>query len=310
MAAQRIIDSLDFLISLGLGVSVRVGNIQTIFLDLDVVVLGSRNLHINRDDILIRDSNRGSLGSTTGVNIHQSSSGDLDNLAGADGQLDLLGHSIVSAALDNHILTKIDSQLIAAKHRHLDGAGLGIIGGRMDNTSQRGGNRGIALGNTQDTSIIGDISNKHTLAADNLSHLAADIISNSLGAGDVVIGCAGGRDRSNDLLGHLNKITAIEGMDSHLRGLDIKNALLTILSGRQVFNDTNALGILNRTLEQLMRIRSKIQGTGFLDLQSLVVSVLTKTKIHVCHIFSPLHSVEISLCYLLRTPATQSPRWP
>ena len=179
VTAQRIIGSLDLLIGLGLGISVRVGDIQTIFLDLNVVVLGSRNLHIDRDDILVRDSNRGGLGSTTGVNIHQSSSGNLDNLAGADGQLDLLGRSIVSAALDNHILAQIDGQLIAAKHRHLDGAGLGIIGGRMDNTSQRGGNRGIALGNTQDTSIIGDIGNKHTLTANNLSHLATDIIKSA-----------------------------------------------------------------------------------------------------------------------------------
>ena len=44
VAAQRIINSLDLLIGLGLGVSVRVGNIQTIFLDLDVVVLTSTEM--------------------------------------------------------------------------------------------------------------------------------------------------------------------------------------------------------------------------------------------------------------------------
>ena len=163
----------------------------------------------------------------------------------------------------------------------------------MHNTGQGGGNRDIALGNTQHARLVRYIGNKHTLAADNTSDLVVDVISNSLGGRHSSIGSTAGRDSRNNALGQLDILSAVVDMQGKIIRAQVNNTL-DLAALRQGRDYLDALGVLGRALKNLQSVSGKIQGIAILDCQLLVINISTILKIHISHNFSPFCYEKIS----------------
>nr|DAX17541.1 MAG TPA: hypothetical protein [Caudoviricetes sp.] len=285
MLVQLVINDLNLRVCFSLGVSVRHCNIQTIFLNGDAVIAFGRHTNIDRDLIVIRDSDLSSRSDHTNIDIDQSANRDLYDLASGDSQLDLVGFCVVSTSLHNQILAQIDHQLIAAKHRQLDGTGLSIIGGIMGQATHHGGNRSTVLCHTQSAGSrrVGDIRNKQTFLALGCGDFCIHIVSHGLGGGQIVIACIRIGNLSHNGTIQLYKLSTIPNVEGIVSHTDIQQAL-NLSACRQSAHQLAALGVLICTLENLACVCNKIQCVGIFGSQLIIIRFCTVAKIYISHL--------------------------
>nr|DAP27399.1 MAG TPA: hypothetical protein [Caudoviricetes sp.] len=285
MLVQLVINDLDFCVCFSLGVSVRHRNIQTIFLNGDTVIALCRHTHIDRDLIVIRNSDLSSRSDYTNINIDQSANRDLHDLTSGDSQFNLVGLCVVSTCLHNQILAQIDHQLIAAKHRQLDGTGLSIIGGIMGQAAHHDGNRSTVLCHTQSAGSrgVGDIRNKQTFLALGCGDLCIHIVCHSLGGGKIVVACIRIGNLSHNGAIQLYELSAIPNVEGVVSHTDIQQAL-NLAACRQSAHQFTALGVLICTLENLACVCNKIQCIGIFGGQLIIIRFYTVAKIYISHL--------------------------
>nr|DAZ71174.1 MAG TPA: hypothetical protein [Caudoviricetes sp.] len=285
MLVQLVINDLDLRVCFSLGVSVRHCNIQTIFLNGDAVIALGGYAYIDRDLIVIRNSDLGSRSDHTNIDIDQSANRDLHDLTSGDSQLDLVGLCVVGAGLHNQILAKIDHQLIAAKHRQLDGAGLSIVGGIMGQAAHHGGNRSTVLCHTQSAGSrgVGDIRNEQTFLALGCGDFCIHIVCHSLGGGQIVVACIRIGNLSHNGAIQLYELSAIPDVEGIVSHTDIQQAL-NLTACRQSAHQLAALGVLISTLKNLACVCNKIQCVGIFGSQLIIIRFCTVAKIYISHL--------------------------
>nr|DAG39272.1 MAG TPA: hypothetical protein [Caudoviricetes sp.] len=300
MLIQLVINDLNLRVCFSLGVSVRHCNIQTILLNGDAVIALGRHTHIDRDLIVIRNSNLSSRSDHTNIDIDQSANRNLHDLASGDSQFDLVGLCVISTSLNNQILAQIDHKFIAAKHRQLDGTGLSIIGGIMGQTAHHGGNRSTVLCNTQSASSrgVGDIRNEQTFLTLSCGDFCIHIVCHGLGGGQIVVACVCIRDLSYNGAIQLYKFSAIPDVEGIISHTDIQQAL-NLTACRQSTHQLAALGVLICTLKNLACVCNKIQCVGIFGSQLIIIRFCTVAKIYISHLcLSFLKLLPNKICWL------------
>nr|DAQ53313.1 MAG TPA: hypothetical protein [Caudoviricetes sp.] len=285
MLVQLVINDLNLRVCFSLGVSVRHCNIQAIFLNCDAVIALGRHTHINRDLIVIRNSDLSSRSDHTNIDVDQSANRDLHDFASGDSQLDLVGLCVVGTGLHNQILAQIDYQLIAAKHRQLDGTCFSIIGRIMGQAAHHGGNRSTVLCHTQSAGSrgVGDIRNEQTFLALGCGNLCIHIVSHSLGGGQIVVTCIRIGNLSHNGAIQLYKLSAIPNVEGIVSHTDIQQTL-NLAACRQSAHQLAALGVLISTLKNLARVCNKIQCVGIFGSQLIIIRFCTVAKIYINHL--------------------------
>ena len=196
-----------------------------------------------------------------------------------------MGLSIINAARYNQILTQRNRQSVAAKYRHLNGAGFRIVSRLVNNTSQGSSNRFVTLCHTQRTSIISDVCNEFTFDTFHCGNLGVDIIGNSLCGRNIIVGSIC-RNLSNSCFIQLYELHAIPNVHGVVCHAEINNAL-NLTSCGQGRHHLSAFGVLSCTLKQLPRIGREVQCVHVFWSKGIVPCFRTIRKFYLCHIFPP-----------------------
>ena len=245
---QCVLNSLDLGINFGLGIRIRHRHIQTILFERQRVICLCRNLHRDTDLIICRNTHFSRRGCHADVDINQRTDRNLNDLAGGNSQLDLMSLGVIDTTLDYQVLSKCNRQSVATKDWQLDCAGLCIIRGLMNNASQSSGNRFIAFCHAQNASVIGDICNKFTLNIFHFSNLRIDIISDSFGGWNIIVGCSICRDLSYCGFIQLHKLHPVPDVHTIIRHAEINNAL-NLAGRRQSRNHLTCLCIFRSSFK-------------------------------------------------------------